>query len=249
MNTIRRKISIGFVALGIILVGSGAISIGEMRRLQNASKNVLTEGNNHSVVATRMLDALQKQNSAVLEMIMTSDTVPSKSYLEGAEEFRQVLESVAHKGDVAAIEKANTEYRELVSQHKHSLDESDEKQWYMDSYMAAYYTLDRAIKEYFVVVPEEVMTARMSSLEKSVYKTITPSILTQIVALLVVLMLYFFVDTYYTKPVVKINRGVKNYIKNTIPYRVKIEEKSELMELNNSIIELVENNKKLKQQQ
>lgn len=248
MNTIRKKISVGFVALAIILVGSGAISIGEMNRLQNASKNVITEGNNHSVVATRMLNALQKQNSAVLEMIMTSDTVPSKTYFEGAEEFRQVLESAAHKGDITAIEEANKQYGALISQHRHSINEADEKQWYMESYMAAYYALDRAIKEYFVVVPEEVMAARMSSLEKSVYKTITPSILTHIVALLVVLMLYFFVDTYYTKPVVKISKGLKHYVKNDIPYRVKIDEKSELMELNNSIIELAENNKKLKQQ-
>ena len=84
----------------------------------------------------------------------------------------------------------------------------------------------------------------MSKLENNIYKTITPSMLTLLVAVLILLLFYFFIDTYYTKPVRRISTSLDNFVQNKVPYQVKIEEKSELSSLNDNIIEIINHNKK-----
>ena len=109
--------------------------------------------------------------------------------------------------------------------------------------MEAYYALDSAIKSY-ITSPKSSVALRMSRLESNIYKTITPSVLTLLVAVLILLLFYFFIDTYYTKPVRKISRSLDNFLKNRVPYQVKIEEKSELSSLNDNIIEIIGHIKK-----
>ena len=92
--------------------------------------------------------------------------------------------------------------------------------------------------------PRSSVALRVSKLEDDVYKTITPSVLTLIIAVSILLLFYFFIDTYYTKPVRQISRSLDNYMKNRIPYQMKIEAEGELAQLNENIAELISQNKK-----
>ena len=56
---------------------------------------------------------------------------------------------------------------------------------------------------------------------------------------LILFLFYFFIDTYYTKPVSQISRSLDGYLKNKVPYQVKIDEKSELSSLNENVSELI----------
>lgn len=246
MNTIRRKISVGFLALSLVLFCAIAINIFEIARLSDNTEEIIAEGAENTEYATRMLNALQKQNKAVLDMVL-ADTTTSNEYYEGVHELNsaimEAMESTPSNTALATIYDANLTYHNIVEQHTLSQNEEVERNWFIDSYMEAYYALDSAIKSY-ITSPKSSVALRMSRLESNIYKTITPSVLTLLVAVLILLLFYFFIDTYYTKPVRKISRSLENFLKNRVPYQVKIEEKSELSSLNDNIIEIIGHIKK-----
>lgn len=247
MNTIRKKISVGFIMLSLVLFCAVIINMFEIARLSDSTEEIIAEGAESTEYATRMLNALQKQNRAVLNMVLTGSATSSTEYHEGVYELNsaivEAMEGNPQSTSLAAIYEANINYHDIVEQHTISPEKGDDKAWFVDSYIESYYTLDSAIKSY-MTSPKSSVAMRMSKLENNIYKTITPSVLTLLVAVLILLLFYFFIDTYYTKPVRNISRALDNFLKNRVPYQVKIEEKSELSSLNNNIIDVISHIKK-----
>ena len=242
MRTIRKRISWGFVALSCVLIGSGVINIAEMGRLRKATENIIDASMQTTEYATDMLDALQKQNSAVLAMVILNDTTPAEGYHNGVYEFNSALlkatDAAINPKSLDRIYAANENYHKIVELHLKNDSVAADRHWFMTSYLEAYYALDSAIK-YYMTSPNTSISARTASLEESIYKTITPSIITLMVALVVTLMLFFFIDTYYICPVKRIGKSLGSHIATNAPYQVKIEDKSELTTLNDNISELV----------
>lgn len=247
MKTIRKKISIGFIALLVVLVCSVVINVFELNRMRDDTEHIIAESTKSTEYAGRMLDALQKQNSAVLNMVTFNSESPSEGFGDGIVEFNAALLEAMDKAPESAalknIYEANIHYHNIIDQHSPSNNEAADKEWFMDSYIDAYYNLDSAIKSY-LTSPKNSVTMRVSNLESDVYKTITPSVLTLLVAVLILLLFYFFIDTYYTKPVKRISRSLDAYVKNKVPYQVKLDEHNELSQLNDDIVELINNLKK-----
>ncbi len=247
MNTIRKKISIGFIALSIVLFCAVIINVFEITRLRNSTQEVIAEGTDVTEYATRMLNALQKQNRAVLNMVILGESASSAEYHEGVYELNAaILEAMERNPSHAMLDNIyNTyqTYHAIVESHSLYGDGEEDKAWFTDSYVEAYYGVDSAIKSY-MTSPKSSVAVRMSKLETNIYKTITPSVLTLLVAGLILLLFYFFIDTYYTKPVRRISRSLDAYVKSRVPYQVKLEEKSELTSLNDNIVELIGHIKK-----
>lgn len=237
----------GFIALSLVLFCAVIINIFEITRLRINTEKIIAEGVESTEYATRMLNALQKQNRAVLNMVILGESASSAEYHDGVFELNAAILEAMDKhpsnASLSAIYDANQNYHNIVELHSLSGDESNDKAWFTDSYVEAYYSLDSAIKNY-MSSPKNSVAMRISQLENNIYKTFTPSVLTLIVALLILLLFYFFIDTYYTKPVRQISRSLDGYLKNKVPYLVKIEEKSELSSLNDNISELISHTKK-----
>ena len=134
------------------------------------------------------------------------------------------------------------EYREIVTVHLAD-DGTADIDWFLAIYLPAYYHLDAMLKDY-LSSPANSLPARAQMLEKSVYKTITPSILTLLIAIIIVLMFYFFVDSYYVRPVIRIHKSLKNYLAHGIPFAPKFESNDDEIEgLKEMIDELAERKK------
>lgn len=242
MNTIRRKISIGFIAVLLVLFCAVAINIFELNRLSNSAEQAIAEGAQNTEYATRMLDALQTQNRAVLNMAIFNDSTLSSEYHDGVYEFNvaimEAMESSPNSSYLQDIFNANSNYHSIVEHHSPHNTEAADIEWFMDSYIEAYYTLDHAIKSY-MTSPRSSVGLRVSKLESDIYKTVTPSVLTLLVAVCILLLFYFFIDTYYTKPIRRISRNLDNYIKNKVPYQSKGDAEGEIALLNENINELI----------
>lgn len=242
MKTIRRKISLGFIALSVVLFCAIIINMYEISRLSKNTEEIIAEGAESTEYATRMLNALQKQNKAVLDIVLADNISSSGDYYEGVVELNstimEAMESTPSNSFLNDIYEANVTYHNIVEHHTLSQNEELERNWFIDSYVEAYYALDSAIKSY-MTSPKSSVAMRMTRLESNIYKTITPSVLTLLVAVLILLLFYFFIDTYYTKPVKRISKSLDNFLRSKVPYQVKIEEKSELSSLNDNINEII----------
>lgn len=74
----RKKISIGFISLALVLLLAGAVSVYELQRLRNQSEEIVALNMRNTELADRMLTALQSQNSAILRMIFSDATTPTR---------------------------------------------------------------------------------------------------------------------------------------------------------------------------
>lgn len=249
MKTIRNRITVGFVALVVVLFFSGVIAYAEMNRLRRDTEQVIELGARSTEYAKSMLDALRVQNSAVLQMIILGNQSPSEEYTVGRHQFNSALleameVSSEQEGELKVIYDANEKYHAIIQKHAATITtEAADREWYMSSYVDAYYALDTAIKSY-MSSPKSSLAVRMSKIEHNIYKTITPSILTLIVAIVIVCMFYFFIDTYYTRPVQRISKALGYHLQSKLPYKVKVDDKGEIAELNENIISLIEQSKK-----
>ena len=68
---IRQKIRLGFFALGLLLFFSGLMSYFELNKLSNSTRNMLDASLKNMELSKEMLDAVQDQNTALLQIMVT----------------------------------------------------------------------------------------------------------------------------------------------------------------------------------
>ena len=238
----RKKISLGFISLAILLLFAGAISVYELTRLRRQARQVIELNAYNVSVAERMMSALQAQNSSILQMVFSGNTIPGAGFREADTAFNEALkdaETTAHRQETSIIHTAYSDYHNVIASHLND-EYSENLEWFLTKYLQAYYSLDESVKAY-LISPKASLSTRAEMLEKNVYKTITPSILTLLIALFLVLLLYFFIDSYYVKPLLKINKSLQNYLKTRIPFNPSFESNNdELNSMKDMIEEVIE---------
>lgn len=241
---LRKKMSIGFILLAVLLLFAGAVSVFELNYLRNNTQRLLDENIQQREAATKMLGAIQNQNSAVLAIMMSqhlnSDSLRLDSlYQEGLRQFANALLEIAPEKEgttedaSAAIRSAYDSYNGIISSHVFNHGEQD-REWFLSNYLNAYYEVSNAIKEY-IFSPQNTLLTRAEKLETNAYRTITPSILTLAVAIIIVLMFFLLVDLYYVRPIIRINTALKNYLNLKTPFDVNVDGKDEMFELKEHI--------------
>ncbi len=239
---IRRRIFIGFASLAIVLFLAGAIAMSELGRLRSSVQNIIDVSTSSAEQAGRMLEAVQAENRAVLQIVCNgNDEEMMRSYVSGAETFDAVLadatQTIGDRAELDAIYNANDEYRKIIDENIGTLS-GETTEWFLNLYLTAYYRLDGVIKDY-MNAPQHSVAMHSLLLEKSVYRTITPSILTLLVAFLIVCMFYYFLDLYYIRPILSINKGLKQYLDFGAKFNASIEGNGELSALKDNIDKLI----------
>lgn len=242
----RRKILTAFSALGLLLFFAGVVSYLELNRLSEKTKNLLESSSSVMDVSKRMLDAVQDQNTSLLQMIAKGATENDSLFIVARANFEKALSeatiTVRDLSELDSIYTACDSYNEVVDSYQWQGTAKD-IDWFANVYKSSYYQLTRAIKEY-MTVSQNSLARRAESLENNAYRAITPGILALGVAILILLMLYFLLDLYYFKPFSKMNKSLRGYITSRIPFNVKIEGKDEVLELKESIETLILTTKK-----
>ena len=78
------------------------------------------------------------------------------------------------------------------------------------------------------------------------YRSIMPGIVSVCVGLLLVVLLLFFIISYYVNPIYRIDSGVWNYLKFGKRYTCTVDGDDELVSINDGMSEIVEENMELK---
>jgi methyl-accepting chemotaxis protein len=120
------------------------------------------------------------------------------------------------------------------------LEEHDyQSDWLLTTYWDAYVELTTAIKE-FMTNSEQRLAIRAGRIEQAAYRAITPSLVTTGVVLLLLFVLLYFIDFYYMRPVIKLNKGVAAWLKFRAPFNVTVEGRDETLQLKNNVEQLIE---------
>lgn len=243
---LRKKIVIAFLSLGFVLFFSGLISFLELRRLSDKSQDLLDKSSSVMDISKRMLDAIQDQNTALLQIISSNDSINKSLYIEAQQNFEDALAqattTIKDLSDLDSVYVAYQKYGDAIAKYQHKSEIKDDLSWFMMVYKDYYYKLTNSIKSY-MSSSQNSLSRQASSLEGYAYRATTPGIITLGVAILIIVMMFFMLDFYLIKPFVNISSSLKNYLTSRIPFRVNVEGKDEVAELNESIETLIAESK------
>ncbi len=239
--TIRKKIIIGFVSLAVLLFFSGVISYFELRRLSRETSEIFTANTHNLDLSRQMLDVMQQQAFATAVAIDGNNKgydslyKASSAALEGI--MLQATVTVRDREEMQQIYAAHNIYEKVLADYV-AMGAPAHEEWFDTTFRNAYGDLSGAIKDY-MVVSQDALREKSSNLGKTAYRAITPGILALSVGIVILLMFLFLIDVYFSRPINAINRSLKGYVAQRIPFNVKDECSGEVAELRDGIDDLI----------
>ena len=233
---IREKIRLGFLALGLLLFFSGLISFFELSKLSRSTQSMLGASLKNMELSKTMLDAVQDQNTALLQIIVSgrSDRESDSLLHAGREKFEAAISdakiSIRDLQGFDSVYAANISYNETVGAYLRDSLRKENVDWFVDIYKTSYSDLTSSIK-------------KARRLEDNAYRATMPGFIALVIAIVIVLIFYYFVNLYYITPVLKIDSALKAYLDSKMPFKVTIEGKDEVYRLKERIESLIDQSK------
>ncbi len=250
---IRKKISLGFVVIGVILFLSSIIAIFEFNRMRS-SVTGLMQANINSINTSRLLMELTDEYNFILlgRVIIDSSIVSSEILYD--DRFDKYLSSIksnfSSEAEVAVADSlaaAYSEYLGVISETRKimSQDLSVRKDWYENQLKPVYNKL-RSFKKQLGILTQEGLAQNTRQLQEGYYRSIMPGIIAVSAGIMLVLLFNYFINLYFISPILLISRGIKNYRDFRKSYDVKFDNDDEIQDINSDVKSIIDENKKLK---
>ena len=243
---LKNKIRLGFLSLALLLFFSGIISYFELSRLSHSTHSMRGASFRNMELSKTMLDAVQDQNTALLQMIVSGSRNSDSMLIVGRQKFdssmREANVLIRDLQGFDSIYAANVAYNRIVdaylsdSLHKNSVG------WYVNIYETSYADLTTSIKN-FMVSSQRIMDVKAQRLEDNAYRATMPGFIALLIGILIVVVFFYFINLYYISPVLKITDALKNYLNSKIPFKVNVEGRDEMFRLKESIEKLIDQQK------
>lgn len=251
MTGLRKRVTISFLSIVVLLFFSGMVSFVELSHLSRATGDILKANQRNIELAKEMLDAAQEQNVALIHIAVFGD----KSYDSLCRVSLDRLENTLFVAQREAVEKSfldslaftTTELRLLTDNYLAFgaaevalIDQTDSLggKWYNNEYEALYVRLTAAIKNYMTST-QSSLAPRAEQMKTNAYRAVTPVLISLAVMIAIVLMFFYFMSIYCVEPIIRMNKGLGDYLLFRIPFTVKADCKDEMQQLKEKIETLI----------
>lgn len=264
MTGIRKRITIGFLSMVVLLFFSGLVSLYELNHMSTDIESILIGNRRSMELSENMLDAIRANDRAVIAYAVLRDTLYADSCRTTYEAFRAKLAQARTESNRSAASLFDTlsDYSEHMHQAFEQLINSraiehqllkpdtimvyesfDGRRWYENNYLPAYNKTSGAIMS-VMSDARTSLTPRAERLSRNAYRAVTPVFISLVVMIALLLMFYYFVMIYVAKPIVAMNKSLGDSIRYKIPFAVKSECRDEMQELKDKIELVVNSHKK-----
>ena len=218
--SIRLKLTLALSAIAATLLISSIISVLEYSRMSTYVSDLIAE-NIKSINASQKLAQLSNDyNLGILAVVGDETTSRLPDFDQDA--FMNRCDSIR---------------RSLTSVKMLPL---------ADSVVYSYSAFMLTSLELQNVISSDFMQKNSLTFQRGFYRSIIPGIVAVSVGLLLVVMLLFFILTYYVNPLRKMLDGMENYRSYNKKYTYSFEGDDELSELNAGITELIGENQQMR---
>ena len=258
MTGLRKRVTTGFVSIVCLLFFSGMVSFLELSHMSRDTEDILKANARNIELARQMLDAAHEQNIALVHLSVFGDrTYDSlcRASMERLENTLLVAQNEAlEKSFLDSLAFATTELRLLTDSYlawaaatpespadaaKGAVGpDSLRRGWYDGEYEALYGRLTSAIKNYMTST-QSSLAPRAEQMKKNAYRAVTPVLISLVVMIAIVLMLFYFMNLYCVDPVLKMNKGLGDYLAYRVPFVAKGDFKDEMLQLKEKIDALI----------
>ena len=249
----KKKLSLGLGSIAAILLLSSVISVLEYGRMSNYVSDLIAADINSINKAQQLSAACETYNLRILATIGEEDTLyvlPSFDSAAFMTEYNALRSSFSTEATIAAADSVISSYAAYM---KTSLelekviksDFIDSRQWFFERLQPDFQNF-RTATEMLTNIIYKDLKDNSETFQDGFYRSILPGIVSVCVGLLLVVLLLFFIISYYVNPIYRIDSGVWSYLKFGKRYTCTVDGDDELVSINDGISEIVEENMELK---
>ncbi|MFP4556992.1 MAG: MCP four helix bundle domain-containing protein [Bacteroidales bacterium] len=240
---IRTKIMLGFIILASMLFISGAISIFELTKLGHSIKDLLIDNYKSIDYSRNMLDALEKQEKSMLYLV-EGNFIKSKGTFHKAdkfflENFENAKKNLTHKGELAYIDSIIQNYRPYA---KHAKDALHKEELTLSTYLSDFqpraHITNKHVKN-LITINQQGLLKSATFLETSAQRAVIPGLIVIITSLVFTFIFIYLIQHYFVSPIIKITKGINDYVRYKKPFDIQLETRDELWTLKESVTKLI----------
>ena len=252
-RTIRRKVRTGFIILGTILFFSSVIAIFEFVRINRASSGVIND-NILSINAERsLMESSELYNMELFEML--DEDIPPKDFSTSIHDsFVSTLEALPdnfttekENSYADSVRYAYSAYMQVVMEAPEIWEQGPEarQDWYFGRAQQYFSYLRNYIND-LNAITNEALQANSEMMESTFFRSMMPSVAALLVGLIVILLFNAFLTFYVIKPITRMGKGVKDFVRFGKDYNITFDGDDEISDLNDTLTDLIDEHKTLK---
>lgn len=262
MTGIRKRVTIGFLSIVVLLFFSGLVPLFELNHMSSDIDAILISNRRSIIMTESMLDALRSNDHAIIRYAIMRDTTYADSCRQRIQDFSaRIVQAREETSNSAAslfdsLDATAGRFSGVVEQLRRSrrvemaiLSDSlwggrsfDGIAWYESEYVPVYHTASNQIMQ-LLTYAQSTLSPRAERLSHNAYRAVTPVFISLVVMIVILLMFYYFIVIYAIKPITEINKRLGDWIRYKLPFSVKTECRDELAELRDKIGSVTNNTK------
>ena len=250
--SMRWKLILSLSSIAVILLVSSVISVLEYTSMSHYVSDLIADDISSINVANRLADMSNTYNLQILEVIGddTSLRVPDfddgyfKSHCDSlrmsvaSNQVRPLADSVMYS--YSAYMLTSLELEDVIQS-----DFIDSRSWYFERLQPRFDRLRSDLDILSRTIYRD-LEKNSATFERGFYRSVIPGIVAVGVGLLLVVMLLFFLLTFYVDPLRRMLDALEAYRSQDKKYTVRFDGDDELSQLNNGITELANENRQFR---
>jgi methyl-accepting chemotaxis protein len=242
---LRMKILSGFAILTMMLFIAGVWSVYELRSVGSSVQKMLDDNYKSINAAKTMIEALERQDSAVLLLLLGKRDAGRSIIQDGDELFQKAFDiaknNVTIPGEqdyIDAIEAKHKTYKDLWSKPIVGTKREADLNWYFEEVHRAFLKTKAAVTE-LMVLNDRNMYQTASELKGRSHRATMPGIVAILCALVFTLGFNYFVNLYVVSPIIRITKSIRKFVETGKHENIEVETKDELADLVSSIQDMI----------
>ena len=234
---------LGFMILASMLFLSGGILIFELTKLGKSVKGLIYDNYRSIDYSKNMLNALDDQENALL-IFALGDSLDYKIKYEMAEQFFMASLDSASKNLTLPDERLYIDSIRLnYSQFQHLANQALESKqfnlgYYLKEVNPSIIITSEHVKN-LITINQQGLFNSAAFLEASAQRALMPGLIVIITSLIFTFVFTYLLHHYFVSPVIRLTKGINDYVKFRKPFDVPLESKDELHSLKESIVSLI----------
>ena len=249
---IRTKLGLSLSAIAAMLLVSSIISVMMYVRMSSYVTGLMAD-NIQCINTAQELAALSSSDNLDVLAVIGDDIavdIPDlreNRFLENCDSLKLALRSPASIDRVDSVIQSFARYSVTCQELANVLqsDFIDTRSWYFERLQPVYDNLRANIDELNSSIYDD-LNRNAGTFERGFYRSIIPAIVAVGVGLLLIVMLFFFLNAYYVTPLYRMLGGLKNYRDMGKRYNMEFDGDDQLAELNSDISDLASENQQLR---
>ena len=247
--SLKQKMVLSLSAIVVVLIVSGVISILEYRRMSNYVSDMIAEDINSINVAQKLATVTDDYNLQILAVIGddTLNSLPDfdqQGFVFYCDSLRSSFsgENVLPLTDSVLYSYSAYMLTSLELEQVIQSDFIDSRTWYFERLQPSFNRLSGDIGRLTQAMYDDLQ-ANSEDFDQGFHRSIIPVVVAVSVGIILVLLLMFFIISYYVNPLNRMLEGLDDYRSMGRRYGYTFDGDDQLVELNEGISELTEENR------